>query len=364
MKGFVRLALLPIMLLAAQPAMALDCALFPEDNIWNTRVDSMPVHPRSAAYIATIGSDGHLHPDFGAGEWSGGSIGIPYVTVGGSQPLVPVSFVYADESDPGPYPIPPDAPIEGGADSTGDRHVLVVDDENCVLYELFDARPNADGSWHAASGAVFDLHDHALRPEGWTSADAAGLPILPGLVRYDEVASGEIAHAIRFTAPQTRRAYVWPARHFASSHTGEDYPPMGQRFRLKANVDISGFSPHIQVILLAMQRYGIILADNGSAWFISGVPDQRWDNDELGELRDLQGADFEAVEVSSLMIDPDSGQILVSHPDPDYDADGDVDGVDLAGHAARLRAGAAASTTGILAEAFGSIAAERPPQNK
>jgi hypothetical protein len=242
-------------------------------------------------------------------------------------------------------------------------HVLVVDDENCVLYELFDAHPNADGSWwYAGSGAVFDLHDHALRPEGWTSADAAGLPILPGLVRYDEVASGQITHAIRFTAPQTQRAYVWPARHFASSLTGGDYPPMGQRFRLKANVDISGFSPSIQVILRAMQRYGIILADNGSAWFISGVPDERWDNDELHELHNLQGADFEAVHVSSLMIDPDSGQVLMQLPEPDYDADGDVDGIDLAEHTARLQTGATVSTTGALVAAFGAIAVDRHPQ--
>ena len=364
MKVFVRLTLLILTLLSAPAAMALECALFPADNIWNARIDGLPVHPHSAAYIATIGSDGHLHPDFGSGEWDGGPIGIPYVAIDGSQPQVPVSFDYADESDPGPYPIPTDAPIEGGADSTGDRHVLVVDDENCMLYELYDAHPNADGSWHAGSGAVFDLNDHMLRPEGWTSADAAGLPILPGLVRYDEVASGEITHAIRFTAPQTRRAYVWPARHYASSLTGDNYPPMGQRFRLKANIDISGFSPRIQVILRAMQRYGIILADNGSAWFISGVPDERWDNDELRELRDLQGADFEAVEVASLMIDPDSGQALVQYPDPDFDADGDVDGSDLAEHAARLQSGAPVATTGVLAAAFGNIAVDRHLQNE
>jgi len=358
MKIFVPLALLALALLAAPAAMALDCGFFPADNIWNTRIDDLPVHPGSSAYIDTIGRDGHLHPDFGSGEWDGGPIGIPYVVVDGSQPGVGVSFDYADESDPGPYPIPPDAPIEGGAGSSGDRHVLVVDDDNCMLYELYDAHPNADGSWHAGSGAVFDLQDHALRPAGWTSADAAGLPILPGLVRYDEVASGEIAHAIRFTAPQTRRAYVWPARHYASSHTGAEYPPMGQRFRLKAAFDISGFSPRIQVILRAMQRYGIILADNGSAWFISGVPDERWGNDELRELRDLHGADFEAVDVSSLMIDPDSGQALMALPDPDYDTDGDVDGVDLAEHVARLQSGAAASAMGALAAAFGNISSD------
>jgi hypothetical protein len=221
---------------------------------------------------------------------------------------VSVTFGYDDESDPGPYPIPPDVPIEGGPSSNGDRHVLVLDRGHCILYEMYDAWPQPDGSWEAGSGAVFDLNAYDLRPAGWTSADAAGLPILPGLVRYDEVASGEIRHAIRFTAPQTRRAYVWPARHYASSLTGLQYPPMGQRFRLKTGFDMSGFSPEVQVILQAMKTYGIILADNGSSWFISGAPDERWDNDVLHELGQVHGSDFEAVDVSSLMIDPNSGQ--------------------------------------------------------
>jgi hypothetical protein len=287
------------------------CWVFPADHIWNVPVDTLPEAANSAAYIATIGADTGLHPDFGSGEWppgSGSPIGIPFTTVPGTQPLVDVTFDYDDESDPGPYPIPPDAPIEGGPDSDGDRHVLVLDRDNCVLYETFYAWPQPDGSWEAGSGAVFDLNTYDLRPDGWTSADAAGLPILPGLVRYDEVAAGEIRHAIRFTAPQTRRAYVWPARHYASSLTGSQYPPMGQRFRLKANFDISGFSPEVQVVLQAMKTYGIILADNGSAWFISGVPDERWDNDVLRELKQVHGHDFEAVDVSSLMIAPDSGQ--------------------------------------------------------
>ena len=290
------------------PPVVAGCEVFPFDNIWNTPVDALPVHPNSAAYIDSIGADATVHPDFGSGLWKGGPIGIPFIDVPGDQPRVAVSFYYDDESDLGPYPIPADAPIEGGADSDGDRHVLVVERENCVLYELYDAHPQPDGSWVAGSGAIFNLRSHALRPAGWTSADAAGLPILPGLVRYDEVAAGEIRHAVRFTAPDTRRAYVWPARHFASSLTDERYPPMGQRFRLKADFDISGFSPDVQVILRALQRYGIILADNGSPWYISGAPDERWDNDILRELRQVHGADFEAVDVSSLMVDMDSGQ--------------------------------------------------------
>jgi hypothetical protein len=222
---------------------------------------------------------------------------------------VNVDFDYAEESDPGPYPIPADAPIEGGDLSSGDRHVLVLDRDACILYELYAAYPQPDGSWEAGSGAVFDFNSNALRPAGWTSADAAGLPILPGLVRYEEVASGEIQHALRFTAPQTRQAYVWPARHFASNLTDAAYPPMGMRFRLKAGFDISGFSEEMQVILRALKKYGMILADNGSAWYLSGAPDSRWDNDFLvNELGQVKGSDFEAVDESSLMVGPDSGQ--------------------------------------------------------
>jgi len=302
---------LPLVLSSQAPPELAGCAVFPGDNVWNTPVDTLPVDPNSDAYVATIGAGSHVHADFGSGEWppgSGAPIGIPYVDVPGTQPTVDVTFDYDDESDPGPYPIPSDAPIEGGPDSDGDRHVLVVDRDNCVLYELFYAFPQPDGSWTAGSGAIFDLSSHALRPDGWTSADAAGLPILPGLVRYDEVAQGEIRHALRFTAPQTRRAYVWPARHYASSLTGAQYPPMGQRFRLRADFDVSSFSPEVQVILQALKTYGMILADNGSAWYISGAPDDRWDNDALHELHQVNGADFEAVDVSSLMVDPDSGQ--------------------------------------------------------
>ena len=286
------------------------CAIFPADNIWNVPVDNLPLDSNSDAYISTIGADTHVHPDFGSGTWEGGPIGIPYVTVPGTQPLVPIAFDYEDESDPGPYPIPPNAPIEGGPNSDGDRHILIVDRDNCRLYEIYSAYPETDGSWSAGSGAIFNLTSNLLRPDTWTSADAAGLPILSGLVRYEEVAAGEIKHAIRFTAPETRRAYVWPARHYASSRTEMRYPPMGQRFRLKSSFDDSGFSPEVRVILEALKRYGMILADNGGTWFISGVPDERWDNDILREIRQVHGSDFEAVDVSSLMVDPDSGQAL------------------------------------------------------
>jgi hypothetical protein len=290
------------------PAGLAGCPIFPADNIWNLPLDTLPLDANSDTYVATIGADAYAHADFGSGLWEGGPIGIPYVDVPGSQPAVPITFDYDDESDPGPYPIPPDAPIEGGPASDGDRHVLVLERDTCILYEVYYAWPQADGSWQAGSGAVFDLNSNALRPAGWTSADAAGLPILAGLVRYDEVASGEIRHALRFTAPQTRKAYIWPARHYASSLTGQQYPPMGQRFRLRADFDVSGFSPEVQVILRALKRYGMFLADNGSAWYLSGVPDERWDNDDLHELHQLRGSDFEAVDESALMIDPDSGQ--------------------------------------------------------
>ena len=300
--------------LAQGPPDLAGCQVFPADNIWNVPVDQLPVDPMSGSYINTVGAATGMHPDFGSGFWPPGSdapIGIPWTDVPGTQPTVPITFNYDDESDPGPYPIPPDSPIEGGPSSTGDRHVLVVDRDACVLYEMYASYPQDGGTWWTAgSGAVFDLGSHALRPDGWTSADAAGLPILPGLVRYEEVAAGEINHALRFTAPQTRKAYVWPARHYASSLTGAQYPPMGQRFRLKASVDISGFSPEVQVILTALKKYGMMLADNGSAWYLSGTPSESWDNDVLHELDQIVGADFEAVDVSSMMAYPASGQAV------------------------------------------------------
>ena len=292
---------------AASPVLS-GCPILPADNIWNTPVDTMPVAAGSNAMIDSIGRDTALHPDFGSGTWEGSPIGIPITLVDSTQTMVSVNFDYSDESDPGPYPIPPDAQIEGGPAGDGDRHILLFDKDTCRLYELFYAWPEQDGSWSAGSGAIYDLNSNNLRPEGWTSADAAGLPILPGLIRYDEVAAGTVNHAIRFTVAQSRDTYLWPARHYASSLTGSQYPPMGQRFRLKATVDISGFSPEIQVILLAMKKYGLIVADNGSDWYISGEPDERWDNDMLHELKQLTGNDFEAVDVSSLMVHKDSGQ--------------------------------------------------------
>lgn len=285
------------------------CPIFPADNVWNTPIDHLPVDSNSSAYITSIGAAIGLHPDFGT-VWEGAPIGIPYTIVPGTQPRVSITFDYDDESDPGPYPIPPDALIEGGDESSGDRHILVLDEDNCILYETFYSWPQEDGGWWAGSGAVYDLHSNALRPRGWTSADAAGLPILPGLVQYDEVASGEITHALRFTVQHTRKAFIWPARHYASSLTSTNYPPMGQRFRLKAGFAVSGFSPQVQVILRALKKYGMILADNGSNWYISGVPDSRWNDDTLvNELRLVKGSDFEAVDESSLMVDPDSGQV-------------------------------------------------------
>ena len=291
------------------------CPVFPADNIWNARVDQLPVHPMSDTYIESISLDGddYLHPDFGSGVWPPGSnspIGIPFVTVPGIQPTVPISYTaYGDESDPGPFPIPPDAPIEGGPDSDGDRHVLVLDRDNCVLYELYSAFPDGSGGWLADSGAVYDLNVNGpLRPDGWTSADAAGLPILPGLVRYDEVMAGAIHHAIRFTAPYTQNTYVWPARHHAG-HPDTAYPPMGIRLRLKASFDISGYSPEMQVILTALKQYGMILADNGSGWYLSGAPNEAWDNDMLHEMDDVPGTAFEVVDASVLMVDDNSGQV-------------------------------------------------------
>ncbi len=283
------------------------CNVFPQDNIWNTRIDQLPVHPSSSTWVNTIGATATLRADFGAGLYNGGPIGIPYLMVPGTQTKYPATFLYQDESDPGPYAIPLNAPIEGGSNSTGDRHAIAVDKDNCVLYEIYRAFPQTS-SWKGDSGAIFDLKSNALRPETWTSADAAGLPIFAGLVRYDEILAGEIRHAIRFTVPQTQRAYVWPARHYASSLTGTQYPPMGARFRLKASFDISGFSPVNQIILTALKRYGMILADNGSAWYLSGAPDDRWNNTELRQLLTIAGSNLEAVDATVLMIDPNSGQ--------------------------------------------------------
>jgi hypothetical protein len=285
------------------------CPIFPADNAWHRDISALPVHRDSAAYVSSIGTSKPVHADFGAGLWEGGPIGIPVTTVRPGQAGVTVSFQYAGESDRVPYPIPGDAKIEGGPASDGDRHIILYDPGRCRLYELFAAYPRGDGTWRAGSGALFDLRSNALRPRGWTSADAAGLPILPGLVRYEEVAAGRIDHAIRVTAPTTRDAYIWPARHAASDETSANLPPMGLRLRLKSSVDISGLPPQARIVAEAMKRYGVILADNGSPWFISGTPDDRWSNDALHALGRLHGSDFEAVDTSSLMAAPDSAAV-------------------------------------------------------
>lgn len=293
-------------LLFGTSAMAADTTLparkqvFPADNPWNTDISTEPADPNSDALIASIGADAGLHPDFGT-VWKRAPIGIPYTVVSGSQALVKVRFKwYGDESDPGPYPIPRNAPIEGGKKSKGDRHVLVIDRDNWKLYELYNAKRHGK-KWVAGSGAVFDLNSNELRPAGWTSADAAGLPIFPGLVRYDEVVEqGVITHALRFTVSRTRQAYVSPARHWASSSTDPDLPPMGMRVRLKAAFDISSFPANVQVILTALKTYGMFVADNGSNWYISGAPDPRWDDDELHTLGQVKGSDFEVVQMGTI----------------------------------------------------------------
>jgi hypothetical protein len=269
---------------------ALNCTIFPSDNPWNTDISNYPVHNNSDNFIKYTGADENLHPDFGT-VWAGGPNGIPYDLITWDQPMIPIVFTaYGDESDPGPYPIPLNATIEHG----DDRHVIAVDMKRCMLYELYMAYPKSD-HWEADSGAIFNLSSNKLRPYTWTSADAAGLPMFPGLVRYDEVESGEINHALRFTVERTQQAIVTPARHYASEITNPDAPPMGLRFRLKSDYDISTFSKKNQVILTALKKYGMIVADNGGEWFLSGAPDPRWDDEELAELRRVKGSDFEVV---------------------------------------------------------------------
>jgi hypothetical protein len=272
------------------------CPILPASNPFNQRVDGLPVAANSATLIRSIGDDATAKADFGSGTYDGGPIGIPYKVVRGTQKRVPVSFDYAGESDKGPYPLPANAPIEGGPNADGDRHVLVVDRDRCRLYELYDAHPLSGGArWHAGSGAIFNLRSNKLRPAGWTSADAAGLPILPGLARYGEVAKGSIDHAIRFTARRTRNTYVSPARHFASNDSDPALPPMGLRVRLKRGASLQGLGKQARIVAKALQRYGALLADNGSPWFFSGAPDSRWNNDDLQTLRNLHGSDFEVV---------------------------------------------------------------------
>jgi hypothetical protein len=298
-------AALALILLTGSSAQALrmpaarHCPVFPANNAWNERVDKLPVVSDSARLITSIGLDAPVHADFGAGKWDGGPIGIPFDVVSKQTRLSHVSFAYADESNRVRYPIPQHVQIEGGAHATGDRHAIMVDKSSCRLYELYDLRHTSHG-WTAGSGATWSLRSNHLRPAGWTSADAAGLPIFPGLARWDEVKRGVIDHALRFTAPETRRAYVYPARHYASDSNDASLPPMGLRVRLKTGVNIASFPPQARVVLRALQRYGMILADNGSPWYVSGAPNRHWSNDALHTLGRLTGADFEVVDTSSL----------------------------------------------------------------
>jgi hypothetical protein len=275
---------------------------FPSTNAWNQDISTATVDPNSSAIISAIGSTTAVHADFGAGLYNGGKIGIPYVIVDGTQPLVPITFAaYGSESDPGPMPIPASGPIEGDPlPGTGDRHVLVLNKGNCFLYELYSSYPGTNGSWSADSAAVWDLTTTSQRPYSWTSADAAGLPIFPGLARYDEVAAGKIQHALRFTLAQSRAAFVAPASHIASSFTSSTLAPMGMRMRLKASFDISSYSAANQVILKALKQYGMIMADNGSSMYISGAPDDRWDNNDLHLLGNLKASDFEIVQMGTI----------------------------------------------------------------
>jgi hypothetical protein len=277
----------------ARAGLEYGCPILPADDALNQEIATAPVNPNSANYIASIGVTAHLHPDFGTNP----SYGIPYTVVGPEQPKVPIRLTtYRAESDPGPYPVPRNAPIEGGGrHGRGDKHVLVMQEGACMLYEMYKARRTRTG-WSAVSGAVFNLRSTALRPEGWTSADAAGLPIFPLLVRYPDVSAGAIDHALRVTVPQTQRGYIHPATHFASSSTDPNLPPMGLRLRLKASFSLAGFSGESLAILQALKRYGLIVADNGSPWFITGAPDPRWNDENLEQLKQVPGSEFEAVE--------------------------------------------------------------------
>lgn len=274
------------------------CPIFPADNAWNQDVSSLPVHANSQNFINSIGNTTKLHADFGGN----GEYGIPFVVVPQDQPMVGINFTaYGDESDPGPYPVPGNAPIEGGASSDGDRHVLVLQQGICKLYELYRSFPQRDGSWNADSGAVYDLFSNALRPEYWTSADAAGLPILPGLARYDEVAAGSVNHALRFTVSRSQKGFIHPATHYASSSNDANLPPMGLRVRMKADFDISRYTGQSRVILEGLKKYGMIVADNGSNWYITGAADTRWDDEDLNQLKTVPGSAFEAVDTGSIV---------------------------------------------------------------
>ncbi len=272
------------------------CPIFPANNPLNQEIAHAPVNPNSAKYIESIGANIHLHADFGTPL----NYGIPYVVAGSHQPKVSIHFTeYGEESNPGPYPIPPNAPVEGAGEE-GDRHVLVLQEGSCKLYELYAAERTASG-WDAASGAVFNLRSNKLRPEGWTSADAAGLPIFPLLARYPEVRSGQIDHALRVTVPATQRGYIHPATHYASSSSDPALPPMGLRLRLKAGFDLAGYHGQALVVLLALKRYGLIVADNGSPWYITGAPNPAWNNEDLDQLKRVPGSEFEAVSTGPIL---------------------------------------------------------------
>ena len=305
----MRTALLAViglaLLVGGRPAEALrhpaapGCPVFPASNAWNKRVDRLPVAANSDAIVSSIGADETLHPDFGSGQWEGAPIGIPITVVRSRQRKLRVAFEYADESDRGPYPIPRNVKIEGGRQSDGDRHALILDRDSCRLYELYALYPTATG-WRAGSGAIWNLRSNRLRPAGWTSADAAGLPILPGLARFDEVARGRIDHALRFTVRRTRRAYVYPARHYASDSNDPNLPPMGLRLRLNASFSMAGYPRQARIVLEALKRYGMLVSDNGSDWYITGAPDPRWSNDQLRALKRVPGSAFEVVDTRTL----------------------------------------------------------------
>jgi len=322
-RGVIALAVCGLVAGLCVPARAVappgtSCSVFPSNNVWHADVSKLPVNRRSAAWLSSMSaSSTHLHPDFGP---SGGfPYGIPYNVVSGSHPKVSIDFTYADESDPGPYPFGSDISIEGGSNSGGDRHAIMVDKSACVLYELYDAHYSSHPT--AGSGAIWKLTSNKLRPAGWTSADAAGLPIFAGLVRLDEVCAGNVNHAIRVTASQTDRSYIWPARHQAGAANNHNLPPMGSRFRLKSSYGISRFRADTQTILRAMKKYGLIVADNGSNWYFQGTAEDGWSNGMLDELKSVPASAFEAVDESSLMVDPNSGQVrttagVVSSPTP------------------------------------------------
>lgn len=273
---------------------------FPSSNPWNQDISQEEVDPNSDVYVNSLGRYQTVHPDFGT-WWNGAPIGQPYSVVNGSQEKVSVTFDYASDSDAGPYPIPANAPIQGGPNGTGDRHVIVVDKENGLLYEMYGAYPNGNGSWRAISGAVFDMKTNAMRPDGHTSADAAGLPIFPGLVKYEEVVvNKEVTHAVRFTANRTRNAYVYPATHGSSNSNDPSLPPMGMRVRLKQNFDISSYPESVQVILRGLKKYGMILADNGESWMISGAPNDNWNDYELHTIKQVPGDAFEVVKMGAV----------------------------------------------------------------